>query len=64
VKIIVLQNLKKNYLTEICKRATPDEWSRFATASKVLKIIRDEQLKPLVNLLQITFCLTKKVDIW
>jgi len=29
------------------KRATPDEWAKFATASKVKKIMRDKQPKPL-----------------
>jgi len=28
------------------KRVTPDEWAKFATASKVTKIRTDEQPKP------------------
>jgi len=39
----------KEELFELCKRATP---AKFATSSKVNKIIRDEQPKPLFNLLQ------------
>jgi len=36
-------NGSKAELTSICKRATPEEWAKFATASKVTKIMRDEQ---------------------
>jgi len=39
----------KDGLTEICKRATPDEWAKFGTSLKVTKIIRDEQFKPLIH---------------
>jgi len=31
---------------------TPEQWAKFATASKVTKIMRDEQPKPLFTLLQ------------
>jgi len=47
-------NRSKAELTKICKRATPEEWAKFATASKVTKIMRDEQPKPLFTLLQRT----------
>jgi len=42
----------KEELIEMRKRATPNEWAKFATASKVTKIIRDEQPKPLFLLCQ------------
>jgi len=44
-------------LTAICKRATPVEWAKFATTSKVTKIMRDEQPKQLFTLLQRTLFL-------
>jgi len=49
----------KKELTKICKRATPDEWAKFATASKVSKIKKDEQAKHVFNLLQKYFSLSK-----
>jgi len=48
-------NGSKAELTAICKRTTPEaEWAKFATASKVTKIMRDEQPKLLFTLLQRT----------
>jgi len=47
-------NLTKTDLNLKCQRATPDEWTRFITASKVVKIIRDRQPKNLVDLLETT----------
>jgi len=47
-------NLTKTDLNLKCQRATPDEWTRFITASKVVKIIRDRQQKHLVDLLETT----------
>jgi len=47
-------NRSKAELTKTCKRATPEEWAKFATASKVTKNMRDEQPKPLFTLLQRT----------
>jgi len=41
-------------LTEICKRANPIEWNKFAIASKVIKIVRDQMPKPLFDLLDKT----------
>jgi len=41
-------------LTKICKRANPIEWNKFATASKVVKIVRDQMPKPLFDLLDWT----------
>jgi hypothetical protein len=38
-------------LYDRCKRATPTEWSRYLTATKVMKIIRDEEPKPLFDLI-------------
>ena len=42
---------KRSYLTERCKRATPSEWTKFTTATRVIKIIRDEEPKPLFEIL-------------
>jgi len=47
-------NLTKAELNLKCQRATPCEWTRFITASKVVKIIRDKQPKPLADLLDRT----------
>jgi len=44
----------KAKLTAICKRVSPEECAKFATASKVTKIMRDEQPKQLFTLLQRT----------
>jgi hypothetical protein len=38
-------------LMDRCKRATPLEWVKFTTASRVIKTIRDEEPKPLFLLL-------------
>lgn len=35
--------LKRHELTRICERATPDEWSKFITSSRVIKTLRDAQ---------------------
>jgi len=42
------------------KRTTPMEWNRFATASKVVKIVRDQQPKHLAVLLDRTLTLNKE----
>jgi len=42
----------KAELTAICKRVTLEEWTKFATASKVTIIMRDEQPKQLFTLMQ------------
>jgi hypothetical protein len=34
---------KRNDLTQSCQRATPEQWSKFITASCVIKIMRDQQ---------------------
>jgi len=39
--------LSKDELMTRCQRATPIQWVKFLTASKVIKIIRDEQPKSL-----------------
>jgi hypothetical protein len=41
----------RQYLTDRCKRATPTEWVKFSTASRVIKTIRDEEPKLLFDLL-------------
>jgi len=41
-------------LTKVCKRATPSEWSKFATATRVVKTLRDKQPKVLAELLDMT----------
>jgi len=41
-------------LTKICNWANPIEWNKFATASKVVKIVRDQMPKPLFDLLDKT----------
>jgi len=41
-------------LTRVCKRATPSEWSKFATATRVVKTLRDKQPKVLAELLDKT----------
>jgi hypothetical protein len=40
--------LKQTELTEMCQRATPEQWTKFITASRVIKILRDEQPNGLV----------------
>jgi len=54
-------NRSKAELSAICKRATPEEWAKFATASKVTNIMRDEQLKPLFTLLQRTLFVEQRM---
>ena len=34
---------KRDELTSLCKCATPGQWNRFITASKILKIVRDSK---------------------
>jgi len=41
-------------LSMTSKRATPKEWTRFITASKVVKIVRDQQPKHLASFLDKT----------
>ena len=43
------QKVPRDELTALCKRATPLQWLRFITASKVIKIYRDQQPMPLLN---------------
>jgi len=47
-------NLTKEDLNLKCQRATQVEWTRFITASKVVKIILDKQPKLLADLLDTT----------
>jgi hypothetical protein len=47
--------LKRDDLTRLCKRATPDKWTNFITSSRVIKILRDEQPKELCEKLVATY---------
>lgn len=42
-------------LTHLCKRATPEQWSKFITASRVIKIVRSNEPKELSDLLKSTY---------
>jgi hypothetical protein len=44
--------LKRTELTELCKRATPEQWTKFITSSRVIKIVRDNQPSELANRLK------------
>ena len=44
--------LKRDELTNQCKRATPEQWTRFITSSKVIKNMRDQAPKDLYQALQ------------
>jgi hypothetical protein len=33
-------HLRRNELTELCKRARPEQWTRFITANRVIKIVQ------------------------
>jgi len=35
--------LSRTELTQLCERATPEQWAKFVTASRVIKTIRDQQ---------------------
>ncbi len=50
-----LMELKRDDLTRLCKRATPDEWTNFITSSRVIKILRDEQPRKLCEKLVATY---------
>ncbi len=34
--------LKGNELTELCEKATPEQWAKFITATRVIKIIHSK----------------------
>ncbi len=36
---------KRNELTEMCRRATPEQWAKFITATRVIKTVRQQQPK-------------------
>ena len=42
-----MMKLKRNELTELCKRATPEQWAKFVTSSRVIKTLRDKYPKEL-----------------
>ena len=52
--------LKRDELTNTCKRATPDQWNKFITSSKVIKIIREQAPVELATKLQSTYFEEKK----
>jgi len=57
----------KAELTATCKKGAPEEWTKFATTSKlkVTKILRDEHSKTVVHsFAKNTFCQTTKVWFW
>jgi len=35
--------LKRTELTELCKRATPEQWAKFITATRVIKTVRSQE---------------------
>jgi len=47
-------------LTDMCKRASPDERAKFAMVPKATKIIREKQPTSLCNLLHKCFFLEKE----
>jgi hypothetical protein len=38
-----MMKFKRNELTELCQRATPEQWAKFITASRVIKIVRNKE---------------------
>jgi hypothetical protein len=42
---------KRTELTELCKRATPEQWTRFLTATRVVKIVRNRAPTDLYRIL-------------
>jgi hypothetical protein len=38
-----MMKFKRTELTELCQRATPEQWTNFITASRVIKILRDKE---------------------
>jgi hypothetical protein len=44
--------LKRTELTELCQRVTPEQWLRFITALRVIKIMRNEQAVGLMDRLK------------
>jgi len=49
------QQYSRDYLSKRCKRATPDEWSRYCTSSIVIKTIRDKNPNRLHSLLRSSY---------
>ena len=47
--------LSRCELTHLCKRAMPEQWTKFITASRVIKIVRSNQPKELSELLMSTY---------
>jgi hypothetical protein len=43
--------LKRTELTELCERATPEQWTRFITATRVIKIVRNRAPTDLYHIL-------------
>jgi len=49
------QQYSKEYLSKRCRRATPDEWVRYCSASLVIKTIRDKNPNRLHSLLRSSY---------
>jgi Reverse transcriptase (RNA-dependent DNA polymerase) len=48
-------NLSRDELSKRCQKATPNEWSRYSTASVAMKVIRDKTPKVLHDILKTTY---------
>jgi len=49
------QSLSRTELTHLCERATPEQWTKFMTASRVIKTIREQQPIYLFEKLTMTY---------
>ena len=49
------QAIPRDVLTQRCKRATPNEWSKFTTASIAMKVVRDQSPVVLHEILMRTY---------
>jgi hypothetical protein len=47
-----MMKFKRDQLTAECQRATPDQWTRFITASRIIKVMRDQKPVGLFNALE------------
>jgi hypothetical protein len=52
--------LKRTKLTELCKRATPEQWTKFITATRVIKIVQDATPKDLHSRITTTYFKEKR----
>jgi hypothetical protein len=53
IKKDYMMKFKRNELTELCKRATPEQWTKFITALKVIKFLRDKEPCCMLNYLNV-----------